>query len=267
MFVSDLDGTLLDDDHKISKENKEAIKDLQDQGIKFVVATGRTKYILEDFLEQVDYKMPYIWSNGSAISQANGETWHTEQIPVKTVQQIIKLAHEHDIDYMIHTLDGLVAEHLDGRLENLRKYNESVKKEHQIPLTADPALYDNLESYTRLKFSANSESSQVLYEFQKIISEKIKGVNVVFSEATLLDVTAKDASKGAAVLKIAADYNIKPEEIVVIGDNENDISMFEVCGLALTLENAKDPIKAAASGVTKNNNDSGVADAIRRFVL
>lgn len=267
MFVSDLDGTLLSDDHKISKENIKAIKELEAKGVKFVVATGRTKYILEDFLEILDYKMPFIWSNGSAVSDAMGETLYTEEIEIEVAKNIIKLAHEHKIDYMIHTLDGLVSEHNNPRILELEHYNEGVKEEHRIPLKTDKLLSNRLEHYELLKISVSSETSQALCEFQEIINGNIEQINAVFSASTLLDITAKKASKGQAVLKLAAKYNIDPKEIIAIGDNENDLSMLEICGLPLTLENGVDSVKEIAKYITKNNNSSGVADAIQRFVL
>lgn len=267
MFVSDLDGTLLNDENKISKENIEAIKELEAEGIKFVIATGRTKFILEDYLETVDYKMPLIWSNGSAVSGLQGEILYTEEISVELARKVISLAHAYKIDYMIHTLEGLVGETTEGRLEGLKDYNANVKKEHRIPLKADKDLYDHLERYNILKISLSTDNSEDLAVFQKVITQDIEEVHAVFSDPRLLDINALNASKGQAVLNLAAKFNIEPHEIVTIGDNENDISMLEVCGLPLSLDNAGDHIKSFAKHITKDNNNSGVADGIRRFVL
>lgn len=267
MFVSDLDGTLLDDNHRISEENIKAIKELDQQGIKFVIATGRTKFILEDILEKVDYKMPLIWSNGSAVSDLQGEIVYTEEISVKIAREVIELARHYKIEYMIHTLEEIVGESAGGRIQGLKDYNEQAKKEHRIPLKEDKLLYDHLENYHILKISLSADNMTMLREVQDKIAQNIKQVHAVLSGPTLLDINATNASKGVAILKLAAKYNIKPHEIVVIGDNENDISMFEVSGLPLTLENASDYVKQFAKHVTKDNNASGVADAIRRFVL
>ncbi|HHX61884.1 MAG TPA: HAD family phosphatase [Epulopiscium sp.] len=267
MFVSDLDGTLLDDNHKISKENIEAIKKLEEKGIKFVIATGRTKFILEDILEKVDYKMPLIWSNGSAVSDIQGKILYTEEISVKVAREVIALSRNYNVDYMIHTLEEIIGESSEGRIQGLQDYNDTVKEEYKIPLKADKFLYDHLEKYNILKISLSAENRKQLEEFQNIIKHNIKQVNAVFSHPTLLDINATNSSKGAAVLEIAAQYNIAPHEIIAIGDNENDISMLKVCGLPLTLDNARDSVKAFAKHVTRDNNSSGVADAIERFVL
>lgn len=267
MFVSDLDGTLLDDNHKISKENIAAIKKLEAKGVKFVIATGRIKFILEDFLDQVDYKMPLIWSNGSAVSGLQGETLYTEEIPVDVARRVIQLSRNYKVDYMLHTLEGIVGETTEGRIQGLKDYNDSVIEAYRIPLNADKDLYDHLEKYNILKFSISSHDHGELVAFQKIVKQNIKEVHAVFSDPTLLDINAPKASKGEAVLKLAAQYNIEAHEIVAIGDNENDISMLKVSGLPLTLEDAKDSVKKFAKYVTKSNNASGVADAIERFVL
>lgn len=267
MFVSDLDGTLLNDNNKISKENIEAIKKLEDRGLKFVIATGRTKYILEDYLELVDYKMPLIWSNGSAVSDIDGSTLYTEEISPEIARKVIDLSREYDVEYMIHTLEGLVGESEEGRRAGLEEYNNSVKEEYRIPLITDPMLYDNLEQHNLLKISLTADTDEELAKVQENMAQNIKEINAAFSGEALLDINATGASKGAAVLKLAEKYNIKPNEIITIGDNENDISMFKASGLPLTLDNAHDSIKGFAKYVTRDNNSNGVADAIERFVL
>lgn len=267
MFISDLDGTLLDDNHKISKENIAAIKKIEAKGIKFVIATGRTKFILEDFLERVDYKMPLIWSNGSAVSGLEGEILYTEEIPAELARAVIDLSRKYNVDYLIHTLEAIVGETTDGGIQGLKEYNNNVKEAYRIPLNTDNNLYDHLEKYNILKISVSSEDTEELADFQELVKENIKGVHAAFSGPTLLDINAPNASKGEAALRLAAKYNIEPHEIVAIGDNENDISMLKVCGLPLTLENARDSVKKIAKHVTKSNNSSGVADAIERFVL
>ena len=267
LFVSDLDGTLLNDHHKISADNIRAIKQLDKKGIKFVIATGRTKYILEDYLETLDYKMPLIWSNGSAVSDVDGEILYTSQISVSLAEQLIDLAARYDVTYMIHTLEGITATDQNRRIRGLQRYNKSVIAAHQIPISIDQNLYHNLDKYTRLKLSISAEDEADLKAFQTAVTDNIDGVIAVFSDPTLLDITAKEATKGAAVLKLAAKYNIKPEEIVSIGDNENDLSMLAISGLPLTLENGIQMVKDQARYITKSNNHSGVADAIERFVL
>ncbi len=174
MFVSDLDGTLLDDNSKISKENIEAIKKLEAKGVKFVIATGRTKYILEDYLELVDYKMPLIWSNGSAVSDIDGRTLYTEEISPEVARAVIDLSREYDVEYMIHTLGGLAGESSVGRKEGIEEYNNSVKREYRIPLITDPMLYDNLEQHKLLKISLVADTDDELARIQEKIRQNIK---------------------------------------------------------------------------------------------
>lgn len=267
MFVCDLDGTLLNNDHKISKDNIKAIKALEEKGVKFIVATGRTKYMLEDYLETIDYKRPIIWSNGAAISDTRGTILQAKEIAIKDSRKIMELAQQYHMDYVVYTLDGIVGTGRKGRMKRLEDYNETVKKEYRIPLTFDKMLSSNLHKHKVIKFSFSSEDSTALQEFQKAIYLNLNALSSVFSHDTLLDVTRKDATKGEAALYLAKYYDIKPEEIVAIGDQQNDMSMLEVSGLALTLENAVDAVKKIATHVTKDNHSSGVAYAINRYIL
>lgn len=267
MFVSDLDGTLLDDKKQISKENIKAIKALEEKGIKFVVATGRTKYFLGDFLDIIDYKMPLITSNGSVVTSMSGEVLFAEEISAEIARDIIDITREHQIEFIIHTLDGIVGEKDEGTMAFLKKYNSKMDKSNRVPLFLNEDLYDDLEEYGILKLSTRDKDPNKLRIFRQAIKHYTDQTNAVFSEDVILDITSKQASKGMAVMRLAKKYNIKPEEIVTIGDSENDLSMLEVCGLPLTLENGSDLIKKAAKHITKDCNDSGVADAINRFVL
>ena len=168
---------------------------------------------------------------------------------------------------MIHTLEGIASETIGSRTQALKDYNDTVKEAYRIPLKIDKDLYDNLGKYNLLKVSLSSDDHKELVAFQEIVKQNIKEVHAAFSAPTLLDINAPKASKGEAVLKLAAKYHIEPHEIIAIGDNENDIAMLKVCGLPLTLENARDTVKKIAKYVTKSNNANGVADAIERYVL
>jgi len=267
MFICDLDGTLLNNDHKISEENVKAIRALEEKGIKFIVATGRTKYMLEDYLETIDYKRPIIWSNGAAISDMDGNILQAKEITIKDSKKIIELAQQYHMDYVVYTLDGMVGTGQKGRIKRLEDYNKSVKKEYRIPLTFDKMLSSNLHKYRIIKFSFSSENPKALQEFQQVVSLNLNTLSGVFSHSTLLDVTRKDATKGEATLYLAKHYDINPKEMVAIGDQQNDISMLQVAGLALTLENAVDAVKEIAAHITKDNHSSGVAYAIERYIL
>lgn len=267
IFICDLDGTLLNDEGQIPANNVKAIKKLEASGIKFVIATGRSKYVLEDFLDTLDYKGPIIWSNGSAVSDKNGETLYTEKLPVDLARDVMTLASEYDVEYMLHTVDGIVGPSNIKRIQGYKRYNKQAKKAHQIPIIIDESLYDNLEDYDILKFSTNSANKQKLYDFQTYLKKNMKEVDPAFAGPAILDIMIKKATKGAGVKALAEQYNIRLEEIITIGDNENDISMLEISGLSLVPEHAKDSVKKFAHHITKDNNVGAVADAIERFVL
>jgi len=89
----------------------------------------------------------------------------------------------------------------------------------------------------------------------------------VKSSPFYFEILNKEASKGAAVANLAQHLGIKQEEIMAIGDNENDLSMIEYAGLGVAMGNAVPLIKEAANVVTATNDEHGVAEAIKKFVL
>jgi Cof subfamily protein (haloacid dehalogenase superfamily) len=92
-------------------------------------------------------------------------------------------------------------------------------------------------------------------------------VTATSSQSFFLDVTHPDANKGRVVRFLAAHYGVATDEIMTIGDMHNDVSMFAESGLSVAMGNANDTVRAAASTVTRSNDDEGFAYAIEHFVL
>ena len=113
-----------------------------------------------------------------------------------------------------------------------------------------------------------SDDREKLKQIRDLLQEKYGDqLNIVFSKPFFLEATDKNASKGTALLKVAEMYGIKPQEVIAIGDSENDISMIRNAGLGIAVANAKERIKKEADFVTLSNNESGVAYAINKFIF
>lgn len=96
---------------------------------------------------------------------------------------------------------------------------------------------------------------------------KVKGIEVVSSYENNFEIMTNGVSKGRGVEILAAYYNIKPEEIICIGDNENDLSMIKFAALGVAMGNAPSSIKEQADYVTDTNDNDGVAKVIEKFIL
>ena len=110
---------------------------------------------------------------------------------------------------------------------------------------------------------------QKRFEVKATVNAEIDAsLNITFSSDRYVEFNDQAATKGAAVLKLGEMLGIKREEIIAIGDNGNDLSMIEACGLGVSMANGRDFLKAKAQYVTQNdNNHDGVAEVIEKFIL
>ncbi len=123
------------------------------------------------------------------------------------------------------------------------------------------------------KEQSNMVKCEIIYRDIALVDElrqelqNIEQLAIVNSSKHNIEINRKGVSKGKAVAMLAAHYNLKREEIITIGDSENDVSMIEYAGLGIAMENALESVKQKADYITDSNDNEGVANAIKRFVL
>ena len=117
-----------------------------------------------------------------------------------------------------------------------------------------------------LKFVGISISSKKIDRVKEVL-RKIDNVEVVSSTKFNCEIMIKGSSKGEAVRIMAEKYKIKQEEVMCIGDNENDLSMLQYAGCAVAMGNGPKEVKEIADYITASNNNCGVAQAIEKFIL
>jgi HAD-superfamily hydrolase, subfamily IIB len=266
IFVSDLDGTLLNNNHEISAANIDAVKKLNLMGINFMIATGRTKYMVKSFLKELDYNMPLIWCNGAVISDAGGKILYVKEMEHEKVRQAIDIIKKFGMNYVLYTLKGIISEDSGESIKHFEDYNSRVKDEDKAPIVVDRQLRANLDNYTVIKFFVKSADYDRLQRLKDAINERVDGINAVPSQRNILDIVAKGATKGNALLKLSEYMGVNIGDIAAIGDNHNDMDMLKVCGIPLTVENAEDAVKKVALFISKSNDCSGVAYAIDNYI-
>ena len=274
MICIDLDGTLLGSDHGISEENIHAIKKAREKGVLIVLATGRMHQSARLYAEQLDIFDPIISSNGSFVKEREGDRVFYERNLMKA-----------DLKFIIDTLGAFgvtpnfynhgtmyVKEVRDFvlRYEELQK---SLPKEKSILIRYinDGYSYDDF-----MEQDGAGVQKGICFPPVHLVDEiktrmrlntDLKVVSSVSSGIKNIEFTSREADKGRAALVLAKAYGISPEEIICVGDSENDLTMLEVAGLPVAMGNAIDEVKAAARYITKDNDSHGVAHLIEKFIL
>lgn len=270
LICLDMDGTLLNDKKKISDRNKETIKKAHDKGIKVAISTGRVFASAHYYSELLGIKAPIIASNGAYIREKDrDEVIYESCLERETCEKILKVMEKYNFLKYFNTCNEIIADKPFPKANIYRIMNEELPDYMKVNLKVVEDLHEilNQEYESRIiKFISISEDYEKLNKAKKEV-EEIGGLEVVRSSLNNFEVMNKGCSKGRAVEILAEFYNIKKEEVICIGDSENDLSMIKYAGMGVAMGNADDEIKEIANYITDTNNNDGVAKAIEKFVL
>lgn len=265
LIACDLDGTLLDSNHDVTADNRQVIEDLKNKDIPFVIATGRIYPSAAEFSKDLGLKTPIIACNGAVIKDPV-ENKIIKDYPVETnkMLELIKICKKHDIYFHIYTIDTVYAER-NERL--ILMYNEWKEKDPMRSLVKTAVVKDItsvIKENVVYKLGIYVDEAGAQDAYEEMV--QVEGITSCFSLSTLVDIFNVEASKGIAVDVLADMYGYSKEEIMALGDNENDISMLESAGLGIAMADARDKVKAAANEITESNDNSGVSIAIRKHL-
>lgn len=279
LIASDMDGTLLDSSMQISPENAAAIKHATEQGVEFIVATGRNRTEALAALEQVGIECAMVTLNGAQVFDKTGQSLFTVPIDAQTVTSILDLLDERDIYYEVATDQGLFSQSQEQRIElfatHLGEVMPHLTHKMAIAMVASQLeilpihyvknvrqrLAEGLEVLKIICF--HKEEARVLGPVAKEL-EGFRELSITSSGANNIEINHRDAQKGIAVAHLAHERNIPLEQIMTIGDNLNDISMIQMAGVSFAMGNAALEVKEYAKYVTDTNIEDGVGKAILR---
>lgn len=266
MLVMDLDGTLLNEKHVISKVNKENIRSISKNGVKVILASGREPISILPFSKELEIKDYIIGLNGAIISDGTGEDIiYEKNIPPEVAKYVVCKCEELNILNIIFIRSKLFISTLeDERVKIFKKYTNTKIE----PVGKLSSFIEQNNLWGSIGKMLQPDDNEVLKKLQFDIVKKW-GDDVVaeFSLPFFLEIYNSSASKGQAMGIIAEKYGIDIGETIAIGDGENDISMIEAAGLGVAMENALEIVKRNADYITLSNIEDGVSHVIRKYWL
>lgn len=284
LIVSDMDGTLLNENMDITEANLAAIKRAQNEGIHFVIATGRDFPLANPYLEEYDFTCPLILSNGAEFFDENGKNIYNRGLEKKTVRKMLDLLLvEESIHVELVTTDGIYSDSKENRSDMLASMlsdmNPDITFEEAKERASDRindmkmTFVDDLrkvpedESLAILKLTVHTlAGTEVLDPVKKTLNETIPNLAITSSSLRNLEINHSSAQKGIAVAQLAKELGLDASQVMTIGDNLNDISMLEWADYSVAMENGAPEAKAAAKFLTSTNRENGVAEAISRVL-
>lgn len=269
LVAIDMDGTLLNSKNEISKKNKEAIKKATDKGAKVVLSTGRIFPSALHYAKYLEIGTPIISCNGAYVAEHDKlNIIYEKPISVEVSKEIMNLAEKKEIYYHFYDDTTFFARRFSETVNNYYKLNEKIDRNERINIRIidNPIKMMDEEKPLVYKFVFVDDDREKLLEFRKEVS-KIDGVEVASSWWNNVEIMNRGVSKGRALLELCNLLSIDRSEVVAIGDNENDISMLKIAGFSIAMGNGEEKVKKIANVVTKTNDESGVGEAIEKFVL
>ena len=262
-IISDFDGTLACSDKTVSQENLIAINELFSQGKKFALCTGRMTTSALMLAEKLPFK-PLIatYNGGEIVDSATGEILSSHLLKPEIMLKLIEYGRERGLYYQIFT-DEVIVE----KITEVTEFYCSICKVRAVEV-------GDLKEY--IMREQKGSPKLMLINFKGDVNTYINEINERFGDEVeavrcyegMIDVTPLGVNKGLAVKDFSKIWGISPSECVAVGDEGNDVAMFKTAGIGVCMINAREEVKQYADYVTKNNNDqSGVAEVIRKFLL
>lgn len=269
LICTDMDGTLLNSNNEISKRNLEAIKKASEKGVQVAVSTGRLFVSANYYADLIGVKTPVIASNGAYIRDKNiDKVIYKSLLGYKNCKKVMEVMKKYDMYAHFNTYNSIITEKLVHSSKFYSKMNESLPQDRRINIMITSNWEESFKEYENeiLKCIVIDKD----YEKLKLVKEELlkeEGLEVVSSFVNNIEVMTKGVSKGNAVDILANYYNLSREEVMCIGDSENDLSMIKFAGMGVAMGNGSELVKENSDYITDTNNEDGVAKAIEKFIL
>ncbi len=260
LVLADVDGTLVTEDKVLTQRAQRAVEALQEAGIRFAITSGRPPRGMAMLFEALNIDTPIAGFNGGLFVERNLTILEEKTVPADVARQAIDLIRRQGLDAWVYRGNDWLITTIDA--PHVAREAWTVKFEPQVVTDVTA----NLQQVTKIVGVSDDYGrvQQCEAAAQAAFGTRASATR---SQPYYLDVTNKNANKGAVVEYLVQHLGVPAEEIATIGDQQNDVLMFERSGLSIAMGNASDEVKARASAVTDSYNDEGFAKAMEHFVL
>ena len=258
LFVTDMDGTLLNSQRKITDQVKLAIKKAVEAGVIFTVATGRMHISALPYVQELGIDVPVITYNGALIKYASGDEVFASYLDKQLVQSLVDYAHGQNIYIQLYSDDKLY----------YYQENELSKFYQTAAGVVGHPVGDALDKYMDKvpKLLLIGRTPEEADRAARDIAAKFSGqIVAVKSTPIYVELIKPGINKASAIAKMAEIYKVPAEAILAIGDSNNDITMLQSAHYGVAMGNANADVKKVAKYQVADCDHDGIAEAIERF--
>lgn len=260
LVLSDVDGTLVTADKRLTDASINAVRRLKLAGIRFAITSSRPPRGMAMFVKPLQIDTPIAGFNGGAFTNPDLSMIEQHVLDPGTARQSLELLRQGGLDvwlfsgndWLVNDPDGPHVAHethtVDFGPKIVHSFNDRLGAANKIVgVSDDHARIAQCEAEAKKAFGSKASISR--------------------SQTYYLDITSINANKGTVLDYHASHLNIPRDEIAAIGDSQNDVFMFKRSGLSIAMGNASAEVKAQANVTTDSNQEDGFARAIDNFIL
>lgn len=286
LIATDIDGTLLRSDNTISPKTKHILIEAQKQGIRLVLASGRSYRKLMQYANELKlekYGGYLIEVNGTAVYDVTHQKrTRYHELKKADAVKIFNALQPFEVEIMGLQDDSLY----DYIPQSLMPMKQAYRKAHQLPddypwtAGAFEIVFDNRIGYPhQYMIQSGEEYPESLNKIAAIheaarLQEKLPQIKAALQDdfwlgltsPSYLEIMEKGVTKGNALIKLCEQLQIDVSDVIAFGDGENDIDMLEKAGIAVVMENALSAVKASADIICPSNENDGIADTLMKYL-
>lgn len=256
MVAIDIDGTLIDDNHNISKNTIDVIRELKERGREIALVTGRAHIGGKKIMDQIGIDLPIISHNGGKVALEDGKIITNEKLPISLVAKVLEYG-EKNKNYMKIYVDDLFYVNVDD--EATRRFSQDHDIDYKLVRHFSTEIIEDINLL-------------ILY-YDREIDEKDLGMfsyldlEITTSMPRVVEFIPKGVSKAFGLKELKKHLGIKRENILAIGNAFNDLSMLEFAGTGIAMKNSDILLLNNFKNVSQfSNNEEGVYRILRELL-
>ena len=277
LIVSDLDGTLLQENHLMNQETIDEIKKQMARGVDFMVATGRDYPGVTPIFENTGIDPEMILLNGAQYRDHGGVIKDNIRLSASQIKAVGEIFARFHVVWNVYTADGIAS--LFNEEENLDAFMETAwldgfctpdtSKETYRDFYVGLKVYSTIDELLAhepdiLKMEVHDGDREKIHQLQEALMQ-VEDIAIAISKPINIEVTHADAQKGIMLMKVIEKQGLCSDEVMVIGDSANDLSMLTRFKYSFAVANGAQAAIEAANYLTADNTDLGVVKAIRQL--
>lgn len=263
MIVLDIDGTLTNDEKKITPKTLDALKKAQESGIILVLASGRPVAGLGKLCQELEMEKHHgillAYNGGKLLDAQSGRILYEKAIPLERAKAVLRHLEQFPVSPMVMKEKCLYVPNKDGYKAD---YESSI---NDLDIIEVGTLSEFLD-FAPVKILTAAPNEVLSEHMEAMINPFTEEFSFAMSAPFYLECNMKGINKAASLDKACQELGIDASEIIAFGDAQNDISMVEYAGLGVAMGNACEELKAVANEITASNNEDGIAITLEKHL-